>query len=51
MNGLGLGLGKFILLNRFIINLIKSFENRVSADSGIFEAEKCLRNTLTKLNK
>ena len=51
MNGLGLGLGKNNFIDRFVSNLIKSFKARVSADSGIFEAESCLKTTLNNLNK
>jgi hypothetical protein len=51
MNALGLGLEKNSFLSRFISNLIKSFKSRVTADSGIFEAENCLKSTLTNLNK
>lgn len=51
MNGLGLGLNRFSLFNRYVNNLIKSFKSRVNADSGIFEAENCLKNTLKNLNK
>jgi hypothetical protein len=51
MFGLGLGLGQFTIFNRFINNLVRSFKIRVSADSGIFEAQNCLKSTLTKLNK
>ena len=51
MFGLGLGLGQFSLFNRFVNNLVKSFKIRVSADSGIFEAESCLKTTLNNLNR
>jgi hypothetical protein len=51
MNGLGLGLGKNTFIDRFVSNLIKLFKARVSADSGTFEAESCLKTTLKNLNK
>jgi hypothetical protein len=51
MNGLGLGLGKINFFDRFVSNLIKLFKARVSADSGTFEAESCLKTTLKNLNK
>jgi hypothetical protein len=51
MFGLGLGLGGFSFFDRYISNLIKSFKARVSADSGIFEAESCLKTTLKNLDK
>jgi hypothetical protein len=34
----------------YIDFLIKSFKARVLADIGTFEAESCLKNTLTVLN-
>jgi len=33
-----------------VSSIVNSFRERVLADSGIFEAESCLNNTLTKLN-
>lgn len=51
MNGLGLGINRFAIFNRFVNNLVKSFKSRVNADSGIFEAESCLKTTLNNLNR
>lgn len=51
MIGLGLGLGKFNFFDRYINNLIKSFKNRINIDSGIFEAENCLKTTLKNLDR
>ena len=31
--------------------IINAFKARVAADSGVFEAETCLKTTLTNLNK
>lgn len=52
MLGLGLGTGKPTNLGAsIVVDLIKAFKARVAADSGIFEAESCLKITLRNLNK
>jgi len=52
MLGLGLGTAKPTFLGTsLVVELIKAFKARVAADSGIFEAESCLKTTLTNLNK
>jgi len=52
MLGLGLGTTKPINLGTSLVaQLIKAFKIRVAADSGIFEAESCLKTTLNNLNK
>jgi len=52
MIGLGLSTNKpTILKASLVVQLIKAFKARVTADSGIFEAENCLKNTLRNLNK
>jgi len=34
-----------------VVELINAFKARVAADSGVFEAETCLKTTLRNLNK
>ena len=52
MLGLGLGTGKPTNLgSSLVVELINAFKARVAADSGVFEAETCLKTTLTNLNK
>lgn len=51
MLGLGLGLGKPTNLGAsLVIELINALKTRVAIDSGIFEAESCLKITLRNLN-
>ena len=50
MLGLGLGIGKGLLLQNLVASIVKSFKIRVAADSGTFEAESCLNTILTNLN-
>jgi hypothetical protein len=52
MLALGLGLSKAnSLLTSLASILIKAFKSRVATDSGVFEAENCLKTTLNNLNK
>lgn len=52
MLGLGLGTTKTINLGAsLVVELINLFKARVAANSGIFEAETCLKITLRNLNK
>lgn len=44
-----IGLFKIPLISKIAL-LIKSFKSRVAADGGTFEAESCLKTTLTQLN-
>lgn len=49
MLGLGLGIGKGLLLQNLVASIVKSFKARVATDGGTFEAESCLKTTLTNL--
>jgi len=52
MLGLGLGLHRGIFKSAvsYVSNLIKAFKARIILDSGIFEAQNCLKTTLTNLD-
>ena len=45
MLGLGLGVNKGGFIGKTINQIVEDFKNRVTLDSGIFEAEYCLYYT------